>query len=100
MAKIIRKQKRRMKFEGFALLFLVFALTAALFSTLFIRTINNSLIMKIEDIEKETASLITENDKLNLEIQNLISKDRVYDIATNGGLEQNQDNVINVVRGE
>ena len=93
-------QKRRMKFEGFALLFLVFALTAALFSTLFIRTMNNSLIMKIEDIEKETANLITENDKLNLEIQNLISKDRVYDIATNGGLEQNQDNVINVVKGE
>ena len=56
--------------------------------------------MKIEDIEKETANLITENDKLNLEIQNLISKDRVYDIATNGGLEQNQDNVINVVKGE
>ena len=100
MAKIVRKKRRRLKIEGLATLVFVFAIFASLVSSLFIRSINNSLTMKIEDMNKETAALKLENDKINLEIQNLISKDRVYDIATEAGLTQNQDNVVNVVKGE
>lgn len=101
MAKIIKKRRiKRMKIEGFAVIIFVIALSAYLFTSLFVRTINNSLVMKIEDINRETSELKMENDKLNLEIQNLISKDRVYDIATAAGLSQNQNNVINVVSGE
>ncbi len=101
MAKIIKKRRiKRIKTEGIAVIVFAIALTASLFSSLFLRTINNSLVMKIEDINRETTALKTENNKLNLEIQNLISKDRVYEIATEAGLSQNQNNVINVVSGE
>lgn len=56
--------------------------------------------MQIEDLKKESASLKTQNDQLSIEISNLASKDRVYEIATAAGLSQTGTDANNVVRGE
>ncbi len=101
MAKIVKKtKKRRIKIEGIATLFLVFSLCSVLFSSLFIRTQKNHLTMQIEDIRSECATLKDANSQLNIEIQNLVSKDRVYEIASSNGLSQDTANVINVGNGD
>ena len=102
MAKIVKRkvQKRKMRIEGVAFLLLAIALCSVLFSSLFIRTQKNHLTMQIEDINAECATLTEANDQLNVEIQNLISKDRVYEIASNNGLTQDDTTVINVSEGD
>ena len=101
MAKIVKKtKKRKIKIEGIATLFLVFSLCSVLFSSLFIRTQKNHLTMKIEDIEAECATLKESNSQLSIEIQNLTSKDRVYEVASNDGLTQDTTNVVNIGSGE
>lgn len=101
MAKIIKTaKKRKIKIEGLAFIFLTFALCSVLFSSLFIKTQKNHLTMQIEDIKTECASLKEANSQLNIEIQNLVSKDRVYEIASDNGLSQDATNVISVTDGE
>ena len=56
--------------------------------------------MKIEDIEAECATLKESNSQLSIEIQNLVSKDRVYEVASNDGLTQDTTNVVNIGSGE
>ena len=101
MAKIVKtRTRRRINFQGFTLVLLVFSLMMAMFSTIFLHTYNNGITVSIENIKREATLLESQNNALNLEIQNLISKDRVYDIATEAGLSQNQGNVISIVEGE
>lgn len=101
MAKIIKTaKKRKIKIEGLAFILLTFALCSVLFSSLFIKTQKNHLTMQIEDIKTECASLKEANSQLNIEIQNLVSKDRVYEIASDNGLSQDATNVISVTDGE
>lgn len=96
----INKDLKAKKFFNRSLGLLIVALTLSIFSSLFIKNINNSLTMQIEDIKKETESLKTQNDQLSIEISNLASKDRVYEIATAAGLSQSGTDANNVVRGE
>lgn len=101
MAKIVKTKKRRtFNLQGIAVLLFTVSLMAAMFSNIFLHTYNNGITVSIENIKREAAMLESQNNALNLEIQNLISKDRVYDIATEAGLSQNQNNVISIVEGE
>ena len=101
MARIIKTKKRRtVKLTRIASVLLFVAIAACTAKTLFLNTIANGITVDIENINREVAVLESQNDALNLEIQNLMSKDRVYDIATEAGLSQNQNNVISVVEGE
>ncbi len=98
MAKIVKKvhKKRRLKIEGLAVLLFSTAICGVLFTSLFVRAQKNSLIIQIEDIQAECTSLKEANHQLDIQIQNLVSKDRIYEIAANNGLSQNENNVINV----
>ena len=60
----------------------------------------NSLTMQIQNMNYESETIKTENEKLSIEIQTLQNKDRVYTIAQDAGLEQNQDNVVSISKGE
>ena len=99
MKKSVRK-KKRIVIKNFAIVLFGFSVCLQIASSLFIRNINNSLTMKIEDCNSEASALKTTNEQLSIEIQGLVSKDRVYEIATAAGLSQNSDNVNNVIRGE
>ena len=98
--KKVQKRKRRLTMFGFALTLLVVSLMASIVSGLFLRNYNNSLVMKIEYTKRETALLNEENEQLSIDIQTLSSKDRVYEIASAAGLEKQDNNVQNVVKGE
>ena len=55
-----------------------------------------SLTMQIQNMNYESETIKIENQKLSIEIQTLQNKDRVYTIAQDAGLEQNQDNVVSI----
>ena len=101
MARIIKVKKEKRGINKFALVFFAFALVASLGSDLFIRNINNSLTMKLENINRESVELKQMKSSLELEIQGLKSKERVYVVAKEAGLVRHGNNVKNVVvRGE
>ncbi len=101
MAKIVKKKKKRViRLESVAMVLFAIATVSVLFSSLFVRTQKNYLTMQIEDLRAECASLEEENTLLNSEINELISVDRIYEIATSSGLSQDTSNVINVTSGE
>lgn len=52
--------------------------------------------MEIQSKQAQIDNLKVENQQLTIEIQNLQNKERIYTIAEESGLVQNQDNVINI----
>lgn len=97
MAKIIKKKKRKLKFQGFAIIVFSIAFIAWLGTTLFVNTINASLTMKIQKLNDDLAALTLENQTLNFEIQSLENKDRIYELAQTANMDQIQDNIISIV---
>lgn len=97
MAKIVKRKKRKLRLQGFAILFFSAALLLWIGSTLFINTIDASLTMKIQQLNEELASLTEENQTLSFEIQNLENKDRIYEVAQTANMNQIQDNIISII---
>ena len=63
MAKIVKvKKKRSMRLQVFTLLFFSVSLVMYLCSSLFLRSINNSLSTQKQQIETQIAALKVEND--------------------------------------
>ena len=97
MARIVKKKKRKLRLQGFAIILISFALIAWLGTTLFVNTINASLTMKIQQMNDELCKLTDENQTLNFEIQSLENKDRIYEVASINNMDQIQDNIISIV---
>lgn len=94
MAKIKKAKKRKLRFEVLSFFICVVACSLWLLSTLFVGTINTSLTMEIQNKTNEINLLKGENKDLNIEIQTLQNKDRVYVLAQSAGLDQNQENIV------
>lgn len=97
MAKIVKRKKRKLRLQGFAILFFSFALLTWLFTTLFVNTRNASLTVKIQKMNDELAELNKENQTLNFEIQSLENKDRIYEVAQTANMDQIEDNIISII---
>lgn len=95
MAKIIKK-KKRLRIDRLAVVVFIFACLLSLSSSLFLRSYNNSLSMKVQQVEVQIAALEVENEALEVAIQTLITKDRVIQVAEDNGLTMNQSNVVTV----
>lgn len=94
MAKIRKRKKRKLRFEVISFCICAFTCALWLLSTLFVGTINTSLTMEIQNKTNEINLLKGENKDLNIEIQTLQNKDRVYVLAQSAGLDQNQENIV------
>ena len=77
-------------------IFTVFAIVVWLFSTLFLRSYNINLSMQQQQIASKISALQVENDAIRVEIQSLNSRERVTNIASDAGLEVNQNNIVTV----
>jgi len=97
--KIVKKRKK-LRIERLAVLMLTLSAILALASSLFLRSYNNALTMKVQRAENEIASLKTENDAYRVAIQDLSNKERVLSIAEMEGLAMNQGNVVTISQGE
>ena len=101
MAKIVKvKKKRSMRLQVFTLLFFSVSLVMYLCSSLFLRSINNSLSTQKQQIETQIAALKVENDAVKEAIQGLSNRERVVSIATDAGLSMNQSNIVTITKGE
>ncbi|MDO4500654.1 MAG: hypothetical protein Q4B60_05195 [Erysipelotrichaceae bacterium] len=96
MAKLRKIRRRKLRLNAFAFLFFSLSLLSLLACSLFVGTMNTSLTMKIQNMNNEISQLKAENAKLSIEICGLENKDRVYVIAQDAGLNQNQDNIISI----
>ena len=96
MARIVKRERRRIRFEGFAFFAFAIAVVLTIFSNLFLRSSNASLMIKIQDMNRQCETLRTENQRLTIEIQSLQNRDRIFTIAESAGLTQINDNIVSV----
>jgi len=97
MAKLRKRKTRRLRLEGIAVIMFTCALLCLMLSSLFIKTRNASLTMKIQELNAEVAALQNDNQSINIEIQTLENKDRVFVIAQAANMAQTQDNIVSVI---
>ena len=96
MAKIRRRKRKTNKLGRFAVLIFTLSLITLLATSLFVGTYNTNLTMEIQNMTSQIDSLKAENEKINIEISSLENKDRVYAVANDAGLDQNQDNIVSI----
>lgn len=96
MAKIRKRKRKTNKLEKFAVLFFTIAIIVATATSLFVGTYNTNLTMEIQNMNNQIASLKSDNEKITIEISSLENKERVYTVASDAGLDQNQENIISI----
>ena len=96
MAKIVRRKRRRLSFNGIAIIAFSLSLLFWLASCLIVNTVNASLTMKIQAMNQELEVLRNQNQSLTYEISNLGNKDRVYAAAAAANLGQVTENIISI----
>lgn len=69
------------------------------FVSIYIGSKDTTIAVDIQNMNSQVATLKSENQKLSIEIQTLQNKDRIYTIAKDAGLNQNEDNVISIQEG-
>lgn len=96
----IVKKKKVLRIDRLVMLLFAISLVSAMASSLFLRSYNNALTMRVQSTEDEIATLKAENDAYKVAIQDLSNKERVLSIAEMEGLAMNQGNVVTINTGE
>ncbi|MBR2825598.1 MAG: hypothetical protein IKE51_04980 [Solobacterium sp.] len=95
--KTTRKRKpKRFKLVTFTRTLFVFSVFLYLVSSLFLRTINNSLSTEVQDLQNQIAQIEQENEFIEIEIAQLSRRDRVDNIADENGLRMEEDNIVTI----
>ncbi|MBP3868092.1 MAG: hypothetical protein J6D38_03175 [Solobacterium sp.] len=99
MAKAVKqKKKKKLKLLNFSVVFFMLSAILYLGSTLFLRTYNNSLSSKKQEIEAKISELKVANDALAVEVNTLNNRERVNTIAADRGLSLDQNNIITITK--
>lgn len=94
-------RKRRLSSTSkIAVFYFIPCLCLYILCSIFLKSSNNSLAIDIQAKQTEIENIRLENQQLTIDIQTLQNKDRIYTIAQDSGLSQNQDNVINIKGNE
>ena len=94
-------RKRKLSFISKVVAFYFIPCLCLYFLTsIFLKSSNNALSIDIQAKQIQIENLKIENQQLTIDIQSLENKDRIYTIAENQGLVQNQDNIINIKGSE
>ncbi len=92
------RKKKRLKFGTFTCVFFLVSSLLYLMSTLFLRTYNNSLSSKKQEIEAKITELQIANDAVAVEVNTLNNRERVNSIAMDKGLSLEQNNIITITK--
>ena len=99
MTKAVKqKKKKKLKLLNFSVVFFMLSAILYLGSTLFLRTYNNSLSSKKQEIEAKISELKVANDALAVEVNTLNNRERVNTIAADKGLSLDQNNIITITK--
>ena len=92
------RKKKRLKFGTFTCVFFLVSSLLYLMSTLFLRTYNNTLSSKKQEIEAKITELQIANDAVAVEVNTLNNRERVNSIAMDKGLSREQNNIITITK--
>ena len=95
----IRKRKLSL-FSKVTVFYFIPCLCLYFLSSIFLKSSNNALAIEIQAKQIQIDNLKIENQQLSIDIQSLENKDRIYTIAEDQGLVQNQENIINIKGSE
>jgi cell division protein FtsL len=96
----LQKTRKKLKLEAVAVLFFTLVLLTFILTSTFLRSINVSMSVSLQNKTETLASIESQNKTLSKEIQRLSDYERVVAIAKEAGLTLNNNNVVEFTTGE
>lgn len=96
----LQKTRKKLKLEAVAVLFFTLVLLTFILTSTFLRSINVSMSVSLQNKTETLASIESQNKTLSKEIQRLSDYERVAAIAKEAGLTLNNNNVVEFTTGE
>lgn len=93
------RARRKVKMLNFAIGLTLGSGLVFLLCSLFLRSYNNELSTKAQEISSQIAVLETQNDAVRIDIQTLGNYNRVEEIAAADGMSMNPNNIITISAG-
>ena len=97
MKKIVKKRKK-VRFENLITKTFFFTMVLYLLTSVFLRSYNASLNVKLDQYDSTIVALSQENEMVQIEVNKLSKFERIMSITTSNGMTSYNDNVI-VVNG-
>ncbi len=85
--------KKRTRFETFSIRFLVFTFAVFLIGLIFVKSIDSSYNNRIQSLQKEISTCQSDIDSLQMQKQELVSFNRLADVAGAKGYTYQNDAV-------
>ncbi|MBR4446105.1 MAG: hypothetical protein IKS37_09475 [Solobacterium sp.] len=99
MKKTNRRMKRNIRWDRLAVIMFVLTGAAYLACSLFLRSYNNNLSAKKQEIDSQIATLETQNAAIRVDINTLSTSERVMRMTEGTGLKMDQNNIITIYAG-
>jgi len=96
----LQRTRKKLKLEAVAVLFFTLVLLTFILTSTFLRSINVSMSVSLQNKTETLASIESQNKTLSKEIQRLSDYERVAAIAKEAGLTLNNNNVVEFTTGE
>ena len=87
----MRHRVKKTKFEAFSQRFLIISMVIFIFGITYVRSLESSCNQEAQQIEKEIKVLQDEIDSLEMQKQELVSFNRVAEVATSKGYTYQND---------
>lgn len=96
----LQRTRKKLKLEAVAVLFFTLVLLTFILTSTFLRSVNVSMSVSLQNKTETLASIESQNKTLSKEIQRLSDYERVAAIAKEAGLTLNNNNVVEFTTGE
>ena len=94
----IKKRKKEFRLMKVSFSMFLLACISYLGSSLFLRSYNNSISTKQQEIAAQISSLQVQNDAVAVEVNTLNNRDRVNTIANDNGLSLDESNIVTITK--
>ena len=99
-AKIIRKAKKRFRYEAFALIFFAICFVTYLWMMIGQKNVNYNLALEAKRLQLEVSEQKEAVATLQSEVNALANRDRIVSMAAEDGIKTNQDQVVILTNAE
>lgn len=99
-AKIIRKAKKRFRYEAFALIFFAICFVTYLWMMIGQKNVNYNLALEAQRLQLEVSEQKEAVATLQSEVNALANRDRIVSMAAEDGIKTNQDQVVILTNAE
>lgn len=90
----MKRNKRKFTIVTYALILLMFSSAAYMGSSLYLKQYNNQLAVSIQNVERKIQQANVAKQSLSVEIDKMIDKASIFELAHQDGMEINNDSVV------